>query len=304
MEDRPKISILVATNDHPPDLDCFFDGLITQTLPSEDFECVVVDASRTHDYEQAYERALRRKDPRLRLHYEPIARGGRASAYNRGLPLCRAPLILFFGGDYLAGPQTAAVHLRFHQENPDRCQVGVGVALLIEELRTHFSIWAEESGELFGVPFSRSIESVPENFFYIGNTSVKRDLLLQAGPFDEDFRFHAWDDFELGLRLTQAGMKAMYLPEATAQHVHDLSLDERCRGLMDAGQCAVVFERKYQGVHGWHARCRIPPWQHRVAAAGSRLRFALTRREQHLVDYYRHRLDAAFVMGYRLGDGR
>ena len=95
MHSDPKISFLIAADDHPPDLDRFFGSLIGQTLPASDYECIVVDTSHTHDYAAAYERTLKRKPEALRLHYEMIDKGGRASAYNRGLALCSAPIILF-----------------------------------------------------------------------------------------------------------------------------------------------------------------------------------------------------------------
>jgi glycosyltransferase involved in cell wall biosynthesis len=119
----PKISFLIATDDHPPDIDRFLHALMSQTLAPTDYEVVIVDASGTDDYGPGYELALKRKDARLRCHFERIAAGGRAKAYNRGLEICRAPLILFFGGDGIAGPRTAEAHLRFHESHPDRHRV-------------------------------------------------------------------------------------------------------------------------------------------------------------------------------------
>ena len=297
----PKISFLIATDDHPPDLDHFFGALISQTLPPTDYEVVIVNSTRSHDYAEAYARARARKDARLRLHFESIDKGGRAKAYNRGLQLSRAPIVLFFADDNLAMPQTAEVHLRFHQANPGLHQVGVGSMLLAEELRTHFAAWLEQSGELFGVPFSDDMTSVPESFFYAGNCSVKREFLRAAGPLDEDFHYHAWDDYELGLRLSKLGMKASFLPQAKTGHVHAISLAERCRTMTRAGESAAIFERKYAGHQSWHGKCRVPPWRFRLDGLISLLRYAILRRERHLLSYYRARLDASFVAGYRRG---
>jgi len=304
MAEQPKISFLIATDDHPPDLDCFFGALVAQTLSPDEYEVVIIDSSRTHDLGPAYEKCMTLKDARLRLVYEAIDKGGRAKAYNRGLPLCRAPIVLFFGDDFLAAPQTAEIHLKYHQENQALNLVGVGSAILPPELRTRFAAWLEESGELYGVPFSDDMTSVPENFFYIGNTSVKREFLKLAGSFDEAFPYHAWDDFELGLRLTKNGMKAVYLPAAKAEHVHDIPLRERCRAMMQAGECAVIFGRKYGGQHPWHDKCRIPPWRYRLHSAKVLLQYALTRSDEYIYSYYRARLALSFVAGYRRADGR
>ena len=158
-----KISFLIATDDHPPDLDRFFGALINQTLPHH--YMVIIDTTRSHGHAEACERARARKDAGLRLHFEAIDKGGRAKALNRGLQLCLAPVILFFADDSMATPQTAEAHLRFHEANPSLHQVGVGSMILAEDLRTHFTTWLERSGELFGVPFSDDMTSVPEKFF-------------------------------------------------------------------------------------------------------------------------------------------
>src|SRR5262245_22934729 len=260
----PKISFLIATDDHPPDLDRFFGALISQTLPPTDYEVVMIDVTRRHGHAEAYERARGRKDAGLRLHFETIDKGGRAKALNRGLELCRAPIVLFFADDNLATPQTAEVHLRFHEANPQAHQVGVGSMMLAGELRTHFTTWLERSGELFGIPFSDDMTSVPENFFYAGNASVKREFLLAAGPFDESFPYHAWDDYELGLRMTQRGMQACFLPQARGEHFHAISLAERCRTMTRAGYSATIFEGKYGADQPWHSKCGVPPWRLRL----------------------------------------
>lgn len=65
---------------------------------------------------------------------------------------------------------------------------------------------------------------MPENFFYVGNASVKRHFLREAGRLDERFQYHAWDDFELGQRLIKLGMKASFIPQAAAEHMHAISL--------------------------------------------------------------------------------
>jgi GT2 family glycosyltransferase len=201
----------------------------------------------------------------------------------------------------LARPQTAEVHLRFHEANPDLHQVGVSSMILAEQFRTHFANWLERSGELFGVPFSDDMTSIPESFFYVGNASVKREFLLATGPFDENFRYHAWDDYELGLRMRGLGMKSCFLPQARAEHVHDISLAGRCRTMTRAGESAAVLERKYGGDQSWRRKCRVPPWRLRLFGLMALLRYTISRGEKHLISYYRASLDASFVAGYRRG---
>ena len=159
--------------------------------------------------------------------------------------------------------------------------------------------WLEQSGELFWVPFSDTMTSVLEDFFYVGNSSVKRDFLLEAGPFDERFRYHACEDLELGLRLSNLGMKVSLLPEAKAEHVHDISQAERCQVMTQAGESAAALDRKYRGDHFRRRKCLVPPWCFSLYGRMALRLHALSRRDRYLISYYRARLNASFVAGHR-----
>jgi len=300
MSSSPRISFLIATDDHPPDLDLFFDALISQSLPPSEYEVVIVDASRVHDYSAAYARCLKRKSPDLTLIYKPIDKGGRASAYNYGLGLTNAPIILFLGDDCLPPPKAAEVHLRFHEQKNDQRFVGISSALLADEYReSHFCRWLETSGELFGIPLTNDTVSIPKGFFYTANTSVKRELLDQAGPFVENFRYHAWDDYELGLRLAKLGMTSVFLPDAKALHMHNISLEERCERAVQAGESARVFERLFPGLYTWQFKGFVSPWLHRLRAKALMLLYRATRNDRFLVWHYKAKLAASFAAGYR-----
>ena len=299
---RPKISIVIAVHDHGSSIDRLFDSLLEQTLASSDYEIVIADSCHTRDFQRWLDRAWARKDPRLELRYQRVTKGGRAIAINGAINLARAPIVLLFAFDAIATPQMAEMHLRFHHENPERHRVGIGSLLVPPAYRTHFVDWLERSGELFGAPFAADTPSVPENFFYIAHCSIKREFIVDAGLFDENFPGHAWDDFELGCRLSALGMKSSYVG-ATAEHDHDITMRERCASMVEAGEAAAVFDRKYGGQWPWHGKCHVPLARLRIRALRSFLRYALSRRERHLISYYRARLDAAFVAGYRRGQG-
>lgn len=72
--------------------------------------------------------------------------------------------------------------LRFHEANPELHSVGIGGGVCPAELRKNaFRRWLEDSGEQFGVSFTTGVEHFPGNFFYVANSSVKRELLGRAG---------------------------------------------------------------------------------------------------------------------------
>lgn len=297
---HPRASVLIVTDDHPPPLGQFFDRLIHQTAAPDEYEVVLVDVSGGADYPAAIARASARKDRRLKLHFEELPGGSRAAGYNRALKAGRGDLIIFFGDDYIAPRTLVEAHLDHHERHPDERAVGIGSAILTGPLRENrFAVWLEESGELYGVPFRDDMTSVPENFFYVGNASVKRRFLERVGPFDERFRHHSWDDYELGVRMRADGMRAGYVPGAKAEHQHDLSLEERCRVMEQAGANARAYETKYPGRHHWQRRLRLPVWAHRLAALQWRSLYSLSRSEGALIRYYRSRLLGSFGRGYR-----
>ena len=101
--------------------------------------------------------------------------------------------------------------------------------------------------------------------------------------------------------MHKRGMQACFLPEARGEHFHVISMAERCRTMTRAGESASVFERTYGVDQFWRRKCRVPPWCFRVYGLISLLRYAILRRERYLISYYRARLDASFVTGYRRG---
>jgi len=256
---HPRASVLIATNDHPPPLEPFFDRLFDQTAGATEYEVILADVSRWADDPGAIARACARKDPRLTFRILDLGRASRAAGYNRALEASRGDLVIFFGDDCLAPATLVEAHLEHHDRHPEETAIGIGAAILTGRLRENrFAVWLEQSGDLFGVPFHDDMIGIPEHFFYVGNASVKRPFLERVGSFDERFKYHSWDDYELGVRLNAAGMRAGYVAGAKAEHHHDLSLDERCRVMEQAGENARAFETKYPGKHRWQRRLRVP----------------------------------------------
>jgi GT2 family glycosyltransferase len=310
VSDKPKapsVSIVTAVNYassgevRQPDLRPWFRALCNQTLPAESYEVIIADSKHTLDYGAALARFRAEEEVRVRVICRRTERGGRALALNRALELAAGDLVVFLGDDFLPPPGFAEAHQRFHEEHPEREAVGVGTALLPPEYRNPFSVWLEESGELFGVPFRADITEVPEEFFYVANASVKRGLLERAGRFDERFAHHAWDDFEYGQRLRALGARARLVPGARAAHVHHINLPERERSLRDAGAAARVLVMSHPGDYAWLEGMRLPAWRHRLQVASARARLAATRTERARVVWWRARLNAALAEGYRNG---
>jgi GT2 family glycosyltransferase len=297
----PRVSIVSAVDDHPPDLNVWFEALSSQTLPAADYEVIVVDTTHQLDHDAALKEFNAKTNVRRNISCHRIARGGRARALNHALKLAKGGIVIFLGDDCLPSPEFAEAHVRFQEAHPEPESVGIGSAILPTEFRNPFSVWLEESGQLFGIPVRANMTDVPKTFFYVANASVKRELLEKAGRFDERFQHHAWDDYEFGQRLRAAGMKAQFVPGAPTIHFDMINLPYRERAMRMAGAAAKVYLINNPGKGVWSKIATSPAWRHWLRVAAARLRLAMKVTDGSLISWWRARLDAAFAAGYRKG---
>jgi Glycosyltransferase like family 2 len=189
------------------------------------------------------------------------AHRGIAAARNRALAHARGRSVLFLGDDTWPRPDLLARHLAFHATRPDAAEALLGRVVWAASLaREPFMAWLEESGLQNGYPAAAGPTS--GGFFYTGNVSVKRELVVAAGGFDENFPFAA-EDIELGLRLEAAGMRLTYDPEAVAEHFHPTDLAGSMRRMDVVGRATA---RLVAVAPSWPAP-RRPGLRHRVKAA-------------------------------------
>lgn len=210
-----------------------------------DFEVVVVDDGSTDGTEQAM--ATYRKTSPLRLRYVRQENAGPARARNRAIAMLEAPVCLMIGDDIFADRELVAIHLHFHQGNPEERMVGLGWTRWSHtgQVVTPFMRWLETGGVQFS--YEDLLRGVAPDWqhFYTSNLSLKTKL-LRAHPFEEAFTKGRWmmEDLELGYRLERrVGMKLVFLPEASATHVHPTTFRKSCRRAFDSGVSAQVFHR-------------------------------------------------------------
>jgi len=296
---RPLLSVVIAANDHPPPPARVIGGFFGQSAAAGDFEVILVDARDSPDFRRTLWEFQQRQPAGPAFAYEVAPGKGRAHCLNTGLKRARGALVLFFADDFIAAPGLVAAHLAFHRDHPEPTAVGIGAGLLPRANTQDIYLAHEASGELFGAPMRTDMTGVPAGFFYVANSSAKKTLVDQCGPFDESFPFFCWDDYEMGLRMAQQGMQPRYVPGATAEHDHALTLPERCRSLWELGYSARIHELKYpQDPRSWNARLRDPALVWRWRALRSRLQLALTGNPEHLRGYEEARLRGSFVQGH------
>lgn len=234
-------SIVIPTYRRPDTLFQVLDGLARQR-EAPDFEVIVVDDG-SGDSTRERLAAYRAPYPLRAISQE---NSGPARARNRGVLAATREIVLFLGDDTVPEPSLVAIHARAHDE-PRRQPVAVlGYTTWPSGRRvTPFLHHINEYGLQFGYGLIEDPESVPFNFFYTSNISLRRQLLIDAGLFDTTFPHAAWEDIEIAYRLTRQGMAIVYRPEAIARHFHEITFDSFRRRQERSGEAAAIFFEKH-----------------------------------------------------------
>jgi glycosyltransferase involved in cell wall biosynthesis len=196
---EPFLSIIVPTYKRQALLHKTLEGLAKQTLASDTFEVLVVNDG-SPDGTKAY---LDGRIGTLPYTLRPIhlTNGGPGRARNTGIREAHGKVIVFLDDDIEPSPECLEVHYELHQNleplvviGPQRRDIRLGSS---EPLWIR---WEHQMLEKQYAQFaSGAWAKAGPNHFYTGNASVRRDLLLAVGGFDEGFTRQ--EDVELAVRL-------------------------------------------------------------------------------------------------------
>jgi GT2 family glycosyltransferase len=310
----PALSIVVPTVDRRESVLRLLRALETQTVPPSDFEVIVVVDGSADDTAEAVD-AYRAP---FALRHLSLPRSGLASARNAGARAAGAPIVQFLDDDMEPAPGMVAAHLARHRQGD---AVGVvGAAPIVVPPAASPVVHYRARG------FARKLERLAArrdqlafNDVYGGNVSIVREAFLAAGGYDETFRVYGHEDYELSLRLTRAGHRFVYSPDALANQYYDKSLRGLAADVQSEGRTAVLFARKHPevlaslGLGRFRHRSRVaqirlgaiialsllrPTVPERLVASVERLeRHASLRQEQALFARYDRLFDALYWIG-------
>ncbi len=276
----PLISVVIPAYGRQELLDQCLARLADQTLAPDQYEVIVVDDGSPKPLTVQGRATLLRQENQ-----------GPAAARNHGVREAGGQAIVFIGDDILVPRDFLEVHMQFHAQRSSAWEGMLGrLDWPAEFLRDPYMNWLDRSGLQFGFHGLEPGQRLPYFHFYTSNVSVKREVLL-AFPFDEDFPDAAFEDADLGARLTDAGFRLYYEPQAQAEHRHFYTLEESCAHRRRVGQSARIFERKQPPRAQFKWIRRYPPPFRWLAATG----WAGQDR------YFYYRNSEAFWEGYRQG---
>lgn len=206
------VSVVIPTHGRPEKLARCLSALARQTLPPRAFEVIVVDDGSPVRVDSSIP-----IDLPMACTVHRVPRGGPAAARNRGVERAAGNVVAFTDDDCQPEPDWLAALLAAVRSS-DAPGVGGRVVNALPDNR-----YAEASQLL--VSFLCEYYNGPNGarFFTSNNLAFKRDLLVQAGGFDERYLHAAGEDRELCDRFASRGTPLACAPEAVVLHAHDLS---------------------------------------------------------------------------------
>ena len=189
-------SVLIETIRHLLDLD--------QT-PAE---ILVLDQTEKH--EEAVEKTLRDWEVAGTIRLIRLAEPSIPHAMNRGLCEAEQDLVLFVDDDII--PESGLLHE--HLRALERTRAALVAGRVIQPWHEGKDLSAQE-----GLHFV-SMQAGWVSEFMGGNFTVRRDVALSLGGFDEQFVRVAYNfEAEFAYRLTQASHRIFYEPAACVHHL-------------------------------------------------------------------------------------
>ena len=219
---NPFLSVVVPTYNEPARLRATLNSLAQQQFPAQDVEIIVVDdGSLPAPTADELRTAAAPFALLLEQHEDNL---GRAKTRNSGIRAARGEVVVFLDGDMTVEPGFLHSHKSFHQNHGIHCAC-IGNIRFATSIRPN-ALFRYIEGR--GVHRFESGNVVPYNCFVTGNSSIRRQSLVTAGLFDENFRAYGGEDLELGYRLSHAGVVFYYEATAVSNHHELRSLAELC----------------------------------------------------------------------------
>ena len=202
-----KLSVIIPTHNRVEELRNTVACLRMQSIPSNEYEIVVVDDGSLPAV------MLQREEQEPECTLVRLEGLERSAARNAGAAVARGSVLVFVDDDMKVDRDFLLSHRRAHQEWPGILAIGA-VRLPDSFLATPYGRF-RQGLEQNGIPQARGLTKM-RNLCTAANMSVPRELFRSLNGFDVELR--SAEDQDLALRHTSRGGKIAYIPEAIAIH--------------------------------------------------------------------------------------
>jgi GT2 family glycosyltransferase len=243
MSDVVAASVIVPTYNRPGVLEQCLRALLSQDAETPPFEIIVVDDASTDDT-GARVVALAADN---RVHYmRHQANRGLSATRNTGIRRARGEVVVFLDDDIVVEPDYLRAHLARHAA-ADRLAV-VGNLVYPDALvaRSNCARYLQTRGIGYRWASGRELldfDDLHPRFLGGGIHSIRREVLVGIGLFDEAVRFYGYEDHLYAHRLHQAGIRIVLAPEARATHLDAVTVAWFRAKMLQAGRDGLAMLR-------------------------------------------------------------
>jgi glycosyltransferase involved in cell wall biosynthesis len=239
------ISVIIPTYNRASLLSMAIEGFMAQRSPYLIRELLVIDDGSTDNTEEMVQAMAQRSA--IPIRYLRQSNRGPSAARNYGIREASSELILFTDDDVIPGAGLVEQHVQWHNQNPQCSTAVLGFLTWHPHLHaTPFMRWYGEY-KLFNFGRLKHAEHADFHAFYTCNLSLKTEFLRNYGQFDEDFKRAAFEDTELGYRLSKHGLQLLYNRNAIAYHYQFFSYEDACRKTKANTSASELFFQKEAG---------------------------------------------------------
>jgi glucosyl-dolichyl phosphate glucuronosyltransferase len=227
---RPKlISAIVCTYDRYDVLPDSLVSLNQQSLPKSDYEVIVVDNSSDREAQRSFWKRSQSRFP-VTVELQPVP--GLSKARNTGLRTATAPLVAFADDDAVVSSNWLESLVRLFDDEPS---AGIGGGPVVPIWPDAAPKWLHDwlSGFFTIVDRGAARRRLGDDEWLAGtNIAFRRDLLLDAGGFDETLgrrgsKLLSNEELEVSRRIQEAGFGAFYEPAALVYHkIHEARVNQ------------------------------------------------------------------------------
>jgi glycosyltransferase involved in cell wall biosynthesis len=215
------ISVVIPHRGPVATLERTLRALGEQTIPAEEYEVLVAADGPSPG---AREATARVGETGLSVRYLEQQQRGPAAARNMGVAHARGEVTLLLGDDVRPAPDLLKRHASWGGSHGVLGHVRWDESVRMTLLRRTLA----PRGPLFKHALLDHGGNVPFNFLYTANLSLPTTWLREE-PFDEAFPDAAFEDVELGWRLSLRDWPVLYDSTAVGYHMHPYD----CRMFLD-----------------------------------------------------------------------
>ena len=232
-----RLSLVIPTHNRMEALQRALNSIQAQTLPSTLFDVVVV-ADGCVDNTVAM---LKQYSSPFKITVIEQKAQGAAAARNAGINAATGDILVLMDDDIEADAHFLEAHYAVHLKGDNHVVIGY-LSTIVQKKKGFFFPTLKGWWEAMFYAMSHNGHRFHYKNLLTGNMSVSSKLFHAVGGFDQSFKCQ--EDYELGLRLMDAGAQFVYEPKALGYHHEVTDLKRSLNRKEQEGIAAIQFLRK------------------------------------------------------------